>query len=344
MKQIFKITYPTGKIYIGKDTDGRCDDFGSPNQLALQTNFDALPKSSQTQYNITKEILWESYDCSGQTLASKHLELIHAHQSNQPHIGYNQPVPALHQPVLSSDGVRIGVDGCKAGWFYVAISSFKLEFGIISTLEALFSQYGAIEEIVVDIPIGLFDEGSEPRACDIQARKLLKPRGSTVFPAPLRPCLKANDYEHACVISKKLSGKSLSKQAYNIFNKIDEVDSLLRSYVKYQGVIKEAHPELGFRFLNNGVPLLSRKKDRDGLEERLKLLSQTQPFAHDIYTKALAKYPRKQLAKDDIVDALMCLAISSALLGRRKILPTTRQFDNLGIEMAMHYSEFGFNS
>jgi predicted RNase H-like nuclease len=341
MKQIFKITYPTAKIYVGKDSSGRFDDFGSPNKPALKADFEKLPKLLQTNYNIKKEILWESYDCSEQTLTSKHLELIQEHQSNQPNIGYNQPVASLHQETVGSQGFRIGVDGCKAGWFYVAANGNKLEFGIVATLEELFIKYEVIQEIVVDIPIGLFDEGAEPRACDVQARQLLKPRGSTVFPAPLRPCLYASDYANACAISKKLSGKSLSKQAYNIFNKIYEVDNLLRSNIKYQGIIKEAHPELGFRFLNNGMPLLSKKKNQEGLDERLKLLSLQMPFAHDLFTMAISKYPRKQVAKDDIVDALMCLAISIAPAGDRKILPETRKVDDLGMEMAMHYSNFG---
>jgi predicted RNase H-like nuclease len=211
------------------------------------------------------------------------------------------------------------------------------EFGIVGKLIDLFEIFDTIAEIIVDIPIGLFDAGTAPRFCDINARKKLSPRGSTVFPAPLRPCLTAGDYHEACTISKRLSGKSLSKQAYNIFSKIHEVDTLLRSNAELRSIVKEAHPELGFCFLNGGQPVLSKKKHSDGLDQRLELLKNKIPSAINVYKQALSKFSRKHLAKDDVVDALMCLAISIAPAVDRHIMPVRPDADSYGIEMCMHY-------
>lgn len=121
----------------------------------------------------------------------------------------------------------IGVDGCKAGWFYVASNGEQLLVGIVSSIAELIPLFPEVGRIVIDIPIGLHNNGSEPRACDIAARKLLKPRGSTVFPSPVRPCLYTASYIEASEVSEQLTGKRLSKQSYNIFNKIREVDELL---------------------------------------------------------------------------------------------------------------------
>jgi predicted RNase H-like nuclease len=272
-------------------------------------------------------------------LAAKRVELIKQFQSYKPDIGYNSPINIFENQTRDKTGFRIGVDGCKAGWFYVATLGEEYEFGIVETLAQLFDTYDVIEEVIVDIPIGLFDCGASPRVCDTEARKLLSPRGSTVFPAPLRPCLSTSDYENACAVSKQLSGKSLSKQAYNIFNKINEVDDLLRSDNRYRCVIKEAHPELGFCFLNYGKPLLSKKKDLEGLRDRLDLIATRLPFARDVYSRAQSTYPRKQLAKDDIVDALMCLTISMATQNERVTVPETPETDTFGIEMVMHYAK-----
>ena len=53
----------------------------------------------------------------------------------------------------------------------------------------LFAQIPAPAVFSIDIPIGLTDSG--PRQCDIQARRLLGARrGTSVFPAPIRPALK----------------------------------------------------------------------------------------------------------------------------------------------------------
>ena len=61
MRQIFKVTYPTGKIYIGKDLNGRVDYFGEPDTKALAKDFERLSKSQRRIYSLQKEILWESH-------------------------------------------------------------------------------------------------------------------------------------------------------------------------------------------------------------------------------------------------------------------------------------------
>ncbi len=44
MKQIYKITYPTGKIYIGKDSFGSHRYFGSPDMNIINADFNSLQK------------------------------------------------------------------------------------------------------------------------------------------------------------------------------------------------------------------------------------------------------------------------------------------------------------
>ena len=63
MKQIYKITYPTGKIYIGKDSIGSYRYYGSPDMAVVNKDFESLPEELRKDYTIRKEILWESPDC-----------------------------------------------------------------------------------------------------------------------------------------------------------------------------------------------------------------------------------------------------------------------------------------
>lgn len=44
MKQVYKITFPTGKIYIGKDSVGSHRYFGSPDMDIINADFEKLPK------------------------------------------------------------------------------------------------------------------------------------------------------------------------------------------------------------------------------------------------------------------------------------------------------------
>lgn len=90
MKQIYKVTYPTGKIYIGKDSIGSYRYFGSPSIELINNDFLKLPKEIRSDYTVRKEILWESENATEKELSNKEVEYIRKYNSNDPEIGYNQ--------------------------------------------------------------------------------------------------------------------------------------------------------------------------------------------------------------------------------------------------------------
>jgi hypothetical protein len=90
LKQIYKVTFPAGKIYIGKDSIGSHRYFGSPDMDTVNADFLNLPEETRKDYTVRKQILWESADCSEKELAEKEVEFIRNHESNNPAIGYNR--------------------------------------------------------------------------------------------------------------------------------------------------------------------------------------------------------------------------------------------------------------
>jgi hypothetical protein len=90
MKQIYKITYPTGKIYIGKDSVGSARYMGSPDRDVINADFANLPEEQRRNYSLHKEVLWESESATEAELSAKEVEYIRAHRSNDPAIGYNR--------------------------------------------------------------------------------------------------------------------------------------------------------------------------------------------------------------------------------------------------------------
>jgi len=90
MKQIYMISYPTGKIYIGKDSVGSYRYYGSPDMDVVNEDFEKLPDEMRKDYTIRKQILWESEDCSEKELSGKEVEYIREYRSNDPSIGYNR--------------------------------------------------------------------------------------------------------------------------------------------------------------------------------------------------------------------------------------------------------------
>jgi len=90
MKQVYMISYPTGKIYIGKDSVGSYRYYGSPDMNVVNADFENLSDEIRKDYTIRKQILWESSDCTEEKLSAKEVEFIRKYQSNNPNIGYNR--------------------------------------------------------------------------------------------------------------------------------------------------------------------------------------------------------------------------------------------------------------
>lgn len=86
MKWIYKITYPNGKIYIGKDLTGTFRYFGSPDSKLLKKDFS---KEQQNDFTIRREILWQSEGATDAEVNKKEVEFILKYKSNDPSIGYN---------------------------------------------------------------------------------------------------------------------------------------------------------------------------------------------------------------------------------------------------------------
>lgn len=87
MKVIYKITYPNGKICVGKDLTGTLNYFGSANSKLIERDFTA---EQMRDFTVRKEILWESETATDKEVNLKEVELIKELEANDPNIGYNQ--------------------------------------------------------------------------------------------------------------------------------------------------------------------------------------------------------------------------------------------------------------
>ncbi len=234
--------------------------------------------------------------------------------------------------------MAVGVDGCPAGWFWVSREGDRVEQGVAPSISDLMAGLSGDCRVFIDIPIGLLEGGSEGRRCDREARRLLGPgRGSSVFPAPYRPVLAARSYDEAKAISQAVSGRMLSKQAWFITAKIRELDAYLAAHPEEAARLREVHPELAFWGLNGGRPLVHGKKSRAGFEERRQLLARYFPQAPTLIDQALTRYRRREVARDDIVDALVNLVLASTPEAGLRTVPADPARDSLGLAMAIVY-------
>ncbi|MFW5785072.1 MAG: DUF429 domain-containing protein [Chitinispirillaceae bacterium] len=228
-----------------------------------------------------------------------------------------------------------GVDGCRGGWFSVFLSSSgEWKAALYPDLISLWLDWeNSVSQILIDIPIGFRDSGGEERSCDTLARKKLgKQKGSSVFRVPCRRAVYCSDYGSANSENRRFTGKGLSKQAFNIISKMREADQLLRLVSRARNLFRESHPEVCFAALAGKAPVYA-KNSPAGFGERLSILKSVLPDAQTVVEYSMNRFRRKDVARDDILDALV-LAVS-ALNGPAKLssLPKRPEYDSSGLRM-----------
>ncbi len=231
-----------------------------------------------------------------------------------------------------------GIDGCRAGWIAIALDDRGFSHKLLKTSQELLEFFQAATLAFIDIPIGLSDSEAS-RSCDRLLRDALRPHfSSSVFNPPVRQAVYASSYEEACQRNAAATGKKISKQSWNISTKIRLIDELLLAQPSLRRTVLESHPEYLF-FNLNGHHLAHKKKTGSGRLERLQLLTKLFPAVEDVFGQVRSHYLKKEMADDDIVDAL-ALAIGARLAREQGLmsLPHPIERDRYGIPMAIHYA------
>ena len=231
----------------------------------------------------------------------------------------------------------IGIDGCRIGWICIELGpKDHWQHKVVSSADELVVMVTAAKLSLIDIPIGLLDSAPDERACDRSARRVLgAPRASSVFPAPARGTLAAKNYQDASVRNRELTGRGLSRQTWAIAPKIREIDQLLCKHMELRGKLRECHPEVCFWSLNGLQSMQHNKKKPAGRDERITVLSLYLPQAREIVNAVAETWPRTQVARDDIVDALVAAVTAKIGYGNLMTLPDEPPVDACGLAMEM---------
>jgi predicted RNase H-like nuclease len=80
-----------------------------------------------------------------------------------------------------------------------------------------------------------------------------------------------------------------------------------------------------------------KKKSREGHEERLAVLRNYFPEVDPLFDAACRASPRKDLARDDILDALVVAVTARGGYGAYATLPATPEQDATGLPMEIVY-------
>ena len=241
---------------------------------------------------------------------------------------------------MASARTFIGIDGCRAGWFCVSLDALgNGSCCVLPDGRAVGELAETADSVLIDIPIGLPDAGPDGRQCDLEARQMLgRARAASVFPPPARSTLAASGYPEALELNRRATGRGLSKQVWNIVPKIREIDVLLHDSPVLRGVLRECHPEVCFCVLNCQQAMRYNKKTREGQRERLDVLAHYLPQCHSLLEQACTAFPRRQVARDDVIDAMACAVTARHGYGGYLTLPACPPRDGQGLAMEIVYA------
>ena len=246
----------------------------------------------------------------------------------------------------------VGVDGCPGGW----IAVWRQEGGgpSVRVFPVFAELIDAVPEdaiVAVDMPIGLPEFSSRGgRGPEALVRPLLGPRQSSVFSIPSRAAVYAETapfttveewyaaHRRASEIAMRTSDppRGVSIQAFGIFPKIREIDTLLRERPNLRERVLESHPEVAFMRMNGDQPMRLPKKIKgvvnpDGMEERKTLL-----WRHGYGRTFLDRVPPAGAKSDDFLDAACMMLVADRIeRGEAISFPDPPGRDGLGIPVAI---------
>ena len=190
----------------------------------------------------------------------------------------------------------VGVDGTKGGWVAIALERGRFPSDYFLPVDTDFAILRDAQVIAVDIPIGF-----GPRRADVAARAFLTGAASTVFTTPPRHLIEMPFGP----------GLGISAQSHALGARILHVTGVARADSR----LREVHPEVSFRAMNERSPVGYRKKSAAGAIKRIELLRRQEIEITRLTDAASAPL-------DDVLDAAAAAWSAQRILsGEAKSLP-----------------------
>lgn len=186
-----------------------------------------------------------------------------------------------------------GVDGAKGEWVVAIFDGAVVTWSVAGSVDAVLDSTARCSVVAVDMPLSMPEESY--RISELAAKAFLGPARSSIFHTPVSEVLDAEDYQEACEISRRITGKAISKQTWHLLPSV----RAWRAAEFDPDRVVEVHPECSFRAMASTTAFASKKTGR-GAGQRMAALS-TWIDPHNLVV-GLAELPPGP-ALDDALDA-----------------------------------------
>jgi predicted RNase H-like nuclease len=239
---------------------------------------------------------------------------------------------------MADEPLYVGVDWSGGSWVAVSFGPGGFEE------TAVFDEIGGVwltyeeraERILVDVPVGLLEGGSEGREVERLAREVLGKRRSAVLTPPVREATRKRRYTVAARAHERKTGGSLSKDAFEMSEAIAAVDELLQEIPETRGVVAEANPEVCFRAFASET-LEHPETVAAGYAERMRALADYDRDAPPTVQRAAEDTAGHGVSIADVLDAVALAYTAAPGPGTLRTLPADPPLDETGLPMAIHY-------
>lgn len=232
----------------------------------------------------------------------------------------------------------LGVGWSGTAWLAVAFDAEGFDHAaIFEEIGELWHEYAErANRVLVDVPIGLREEGDTPRQCDELARKVLGPQKESVIRPPVREATRKRRYPAAKRANERKAGVSLSREAFRVSEQIAAVDDLLRNVPEARASFRESRPEVCFRAFA-GEELQYSKRTAGGYAERMRTLAGHDPDAPPIVQSVAESCAGAALRVEDVLDAVVLAYTAAPGPAPLRSLPPQAETDPTGLPMEIVY-------
>jgi len=239
---------------------------------------------------------------------------------------------------MSGEPLYVGVDWADGAWVAVAFGRGGFDrAGVYAEVGDLWADYeDRAERVLVDVPVGLVEEGESGRRCDTLARELLGPMSETVVTPPVREATRKRRFPAAKRVNERKTGRELSKRAFAVSDAVAAVDELLQNVPEARQVFAESHPELCFLAFA-GDPLEHSRRYAGGYAERMRTLAGYDRDAPPAVQAAAEATDGHDVRVEDVLDATVLAYTARPGPGELRSLPPDHDTDARGFPMRLVY-------
>ena len=235
------------------------------------------------------------------------------------------------------DSVFVGAHWSSAGWVAVAFGD-----SVTATVHEEIGRLWAsvedrVERLLVDVPVGLIEEGDPERPPDRLAREILGDAGNIVTP-PVREATRKRRYPAAQRVMRRKADADLSEAAFAASDAIAAVDELLSEVPEARDAVGEARPALCFHAFAGASPEHPRAT-AGGYAERMRALAEFDADAPPTLQSAAEDVAGTDVRIEDVLDAALLAYTARPGPGELRTLPAEAEAttDSTGLPMRLFY-------